>query len=84
MIALSPDPVATGSNFTEDEQEYMRTLTRIMDANRLKTVLDDVIKQANKRKDELEEGTIDIAKLREEVRPVRRGGRLEPILRVHL
>ena len=65
----------------------MKTLLRIMDANKLKTVLDDVIKHATKRKEELEEGTMTTKRkeeLREEVRPVRRGGRLEPILRVHL
>ena len=74
--ALSPDPVAIGSNKTADEQEYMRTLTRIMDAKRLKGVLDVLIKQAIKRKTELEGCDIDSEKLREEVRPVRRGGRV--------
>ena len=74
MIKLSPDPPC--SNFTEEEHEYMRTLTRIMDAKKLKTVLNDLIKHANKRKEELEGTDIDIHNLRDQVRPVRRGKRV--------
>ena len=54
----------------------MRTLTRIMDAKKWKTVLHDLIKQANKRKEELEGTDIDIHNLRDQVRPVRRGKRV--------
>jgi hypothetical protein len=74
MIKLSPDPPC--SNYTEEEHEYMRTLTRIMDAKKLKTVLNDLIKQANKRKEELEGTDIDIHNLRDQVRPVRRRKRV--------
>ena len=63
----------------------MRTLTRLMDAKKLKTVLNDLIKQANGRKEELEGTDTDVHNLRDQVRPVRRvkrvGAYLESVSR---